>query len=140
MLGSIPSELSSLTNLQFVHLGSNGLSGFIADSFYDLDLLELDLSWQSNNYINCTSSDGRVVEPLYQMGDPDKDFNQGLEGKFLEQIFRLQSLKHVNLDQNSFSGSVSAGIQNLQQLGRFNGTAAEANHYLGYNSLVPQFL
>lgn len=91
MLGSIPSELSSLTNLQFVHLGSNGLSGFIADSFYDLDLLELDLSWQSNNYINCTSSDGRVVEPLYQMGDPDKDSIKALKGNSLSKFLDFKA-------------------------------------------------
>jgi hypothetical protein len=107
MLGSIPSELSTLTNLQFVHLGSNGFSGSIADSFYDLDLLDLDLLWQSNNYINCTSSDGRVVEPLYQMGDPDKDYNQGLEGKFLEQLFRLQSLGGVASQQVRRTGVLS---------------------------------
>jgi hypothetical protein len=81
-------------------------------------LVHLDLSWQSNNHDNCTTSDGRVIEPLYQMGDPDNDINYGLEGKFLEQIGRLENLQYINLDHNSFDGTISQSIENLKQLGK----------------------
>ena len=106
-----------MSNLKHLDLGSNGLSGDVAE-IYRLTLLEyLDLSWQSNNFGNCTSSDGRVVEPLYQMGNIDNDFNTGFHGKFLEQIGQLNNLQYLNLDQNSFSGRIAASINNLRQLG-----------------------
>jgi hypothetical protein len=52
------------------------------------------------------------------MGDPDDDYNYGLEGKFLEQVGRLEKLQYINLDQNSFDGTISRGVENLQQLGK----------------------
>jgi hypothetical protein len=52
------------------------------------------------------------------MGDPDDDYNYGLEGKFLEQVGRLENLQYINLDQNSFDGTISPGIGNLKQLGK----------------------
>jgi hypothetical protein len=110
-----------LSNLKHLDVGLNGLSGIVAGEFYNLsNLTYLDLSWQSNNvYFNCTTSDGSVMEPLYQLGDPDSDYNIGLQGKFLEEIGRLRNLVHINLEQNSFEGSISPSIKDIEQLGKF---------------------
>jgi hypothetical protein len=118
---TIPSEIGLLSDLKHLDISLNGLSGFVADEFYNLSSLKyLDLSWQSNNYyVNCTTSDGSVVEPLYQLGDPDNDYNIGLRGKFLEEIGRLRNLVHINLDQNSFEGSILPYIEDVEQLGKF---------------------
>jgi hypothetical protein len=113
--GEMARELSMLTKLQHLDLAFNGLSGIVFE--VSQSLVHLDLSWQSNNPDNCTTSDGRVVEPLYQMGDPDNEYNYGLEGKFLEQINRLENLRYINLDHNSFDGTISQSIENLKQLG-----------------------
>jgi hypothetical protein len=110
-----------LSNLKHLDVSLNGFSGIVAGEFYNLsNLTYLDLSWQSNNvYVNCTTSNGIVVEPLYQLGDPDNDYNIGLRGKFLEEIGRLRNLVHINLDQNSFEGSISPYIKDVEQLGKF---------------------
>lgn len=118
--GSMPSELGLLTNLYHLDINSNGLSGMIPEDFFRLSQLSyLDISWQSNNDDNCTASDGRVVEPLYKMGDEDLGWNYGLESNFLENIGRLKNLVHLNLDQNYFTGSIPDDIKSLQQLGEF---------------------
>jgi hypothetical protein len=108
--------LSDKTKLQHLDLAFNGLSGIVSE--VSQSLVHLDLSWQSNNQDNCTTSDGRVVEPLHQMGDPENDISYGLEGKFLEQIGRLENLQYINLDHNSFDGTISQSIENLKQLGK----------------------
>jgi hypothetical protein len=120
LFGTMPSELGLLTNLYHLDITANGLSGVIPEEFFSLSKLSyLDISWQSNNHDNCTASDGRVVQPLYKMGDEDLGWNYGLETNFLEKISRLENLVYVNLDQNYFTGSVSDDIKNLQQLGEF---------------------
>lgn len=119
LVGTLPPEMGLLSNLQLLDLQSNGLSGYVTDEFFDLSMLvSLNISYQYSNWENCTSSDGDVIEPFYQMGDPDNDENNGLEGNFLEKIGRLQYLKEVNLDQNSFVGSISTEIGNLLELGK----------------------
>jgi hypothetical protein len=45
------------------------------------------------------------------------NFNDGLKGVFLENIGQLGSLKEIYLGENSFSGSISPSIQNVQELG-----------------------
>jgi hypothetical protein len=121
LVGTIPPEMGLLSNLKHLDVQVNGLSGFVAREFYDLsNLTYLDLSWQSNNYyLNCTTSDGSFVDPLYQLGHPDNDYNIGLQGKILEEIGHLRNLVHIDLNQNSFEGSISPSIKDVEQLGKF---------------------
>jgi hypothetical protein len=119
LFGTMPSEIGLLSYLHHIELYLNGLSGFIADDFFNLPLEYVDLSYQDRyDHANCTSSDGSVIEMDYQMGDPDNDKNVGFQGNFFEQISRLQNLRRVWLNWNSFSGSIEPDIGKLQKLGK----------------------
>jgi hypothetical protein len=104
--------------LQHIELNFNGLSEFVADDFYNLPLEYVNLSYQNMNEAKCTSNDGSVIEMYYQRGDPDNDKNIGFQGKFLEQIGRLQNLRHLELCWNSFSGCIPSAIGHLHNLGK----------------------
>lgn len=120
LYGTMASELGLLTNLLHIDISSNGLHGLLPDEFFNLAQLSfLDLSWQSNNYNNCTASDGTIVQPLYKMGDEGLRWNYGLQGSFFLNIGRLSNLVHIMIDQNSFTGPISADIKRLQQLCKF---------------------
>ena len=92
-------------------------SSFVPQCF--LQLSYIDLSWQSNTYDNCTTSDGNVVEPLYKMGEPDNGWNYGLEGEFFKNVGPLQNIVHIDIEWNYFTGSISHDIKNLQNLGKY---------------------
>lgn len=111
-----------LANVYHVDLSHNGLSGFVPDEFFNLSSLStIDLGCQKYggrycHEINCTSSDGSVIDP--QMKDSGTVYKIGLEGTFFEKIGLLKALKQIIVMGNSFSGSISPEIQNLENLGK----------------------
>ena len=119
LIGTMQPEVGLMSSLRHIELNFNGMSGLIPDDFYNLPLEYVNLSDQvENEGYNCTSSDGSVVDIYYQLGDPDNAVNIGFQGKFLEQIGRLQNLRHLGLGWNSFSGSIASDVGNLQKLGK----------------------
>ena len=105
-----------MSRLQELNLALNRLSGYIPDAFYNLSsLIRVDLSSQGQArttvYRSCTLSNGAEGNPNYN------DDNLGLEGAFLENVWRLQGLREIVLYENYFSGTIAPEIGNLKQLG-----------------------
>lgn len=113
-----------LSNLYYVDLSYNGLTGSVPDEFFNLSSLStitLDCQKYSGYYCdktNCTSSDGSVID--LEMKDSRTVNKIGLEGNFFENIGLLKALKRVTVLGNSFSGSISPEIRNLENLGKQN--------------------
>jgi len=81
--GSLPSELSQLTNLDFLNLSKNGLTGSIP-----VELCRL--------------------EHVYNLNLGQNQFS----GAILPEILTMASLRYLNLEENDFSGEIPTIIGN----------------------------
>ena len=123
--GTLPSELSMLTELKILDLSHNFLSGTIP---YDLSALSklqyVDLSHNMFSVIN----DNMDVDWSYRNPVP-------------ELFFRFPKVKYLDLSSNNFDGEIPndtpVRMQNLQHLNlqnnRFNGTIPETFKELKYH-------
>ena len=122
--------------LQDLDLALNRLSGFIPDEFYNLSsLVRVDFNSQGqadttvqpirdkDAYRSCRLSNGAVGNPHYN------DDNLGLEGAFLENVWRLQGLREIVLNENYFSGTIASEIGNIKRLGE-NSVSSVCNFFL----------
>jgi hypothetical protein len=115
LLGSLPSQIGLLTNIQKLNLEDNGINGYVPDELFNMSsLTHLNLAWQYGNERNCTTSKGDLVELFLTSTGK---YNEGLEGTILEKINLLRHLKEIHVEGNYFSGTISPEIKNLKQLG-----------------------
>ena len=109
--GSIPAELGDLTNLESLNLSSNGLSGSIPAELGDLTNLErLYLSWNGlSGSVPAELGDLTNLERLYL-------FSNGLSGSIPAELGDLTNLRVLSLWSNSLSGGIPAELGDLTNL------------------------
>ncbi|KAH6798355.1 hypothetical protein C2S51_034839 [Perilla frutescens var. frutescens] len=124
LTGSLSSKhFEGLSNLVYIILGSNFLSGNIPPSLFDLPSLQkLQLS---NNKFSGQIDEFPVSNPFI-LGTLDLSSNQ-LEGSIPESFFKLKGLSVLSLSSNLFNGTLK--LEMIQRLG--NLTRLD----LGYNKL-----
>jgi hypothetical protein len=111
LTGTIPTELSSLTNLRVLDLGGNQLSGSIPSqlgSLNSLESLHLDNN-QLSGSIPIELSNLSSLEYLYL------DRNK-LSGNIPVELGNLTPLTELNLASNQLSGSIPPALCNLLNL------------------------
>ncbi|KAI3465885.1 hypothetical protein Pfo_022548 [Paulownia fortunei] len=136
LIGSIPTQLSSLRSLQILTLSQNKLTGQIPVEIFSLSsLIHLDLSYNMltgtiplevcnlRNLVGLDLSYNRLMGPIPsaigELGILQKlDFSSNsLTGSIPESIQQLHSLNFLALSNNRLSGTfprVLTGLQNLQ--------------------------
>jgi hypothetical protein len=119
LYGTIPPEISTMPNLLSLELHGNGLSGYIPVEMYDATKLQLlNVAMQYDYNYECKRSNGTTVYTLYARGNPQNGYNWGLTGNVLgNQTNRWQSMKGLQLFDNSFSGEIADEIGELKYLG-----------------------
>ena len=116
LVGTLPSELSALTNLVSLDFDSNAnLGGTLPAEFGGLiQLTSLD--------IDSGSFSGTIPESLYQLTNLealDIDLNQ-FTGTLSTSIGNLVNLNVLQIDSNAFTGPVPSEINQLENLSEFN--------------------
>ncbi|KAL3321851.1 hypothetical protein AABB24_039463 [Solanum stoloniferum] len=121
ILGSLPSSLGSLSNLDFMSLYNNSITGTVPLELGKLSSLRvLDLSWNSfTGEIPSSVSDIKNLSVL----DLSSNF---LSGQIPVEFGSFLGLKLLNLSNNSLSSSIPSEISNLPELVELD---------LGYNYL-----
>ena len=118
LVGTMPSELGIMENLEQLDLSYNGLSGTFPTDTSKLNLVKLNLAEQYYNDHSCTSSDGTIINTMYSHGIESNGQNMGITGSILgPQIGNMMSLEEIVIQGNFFSGSISSEIGSLKQLG-----------------------
>eukprot|EP01124_Arcella_intermedia_P029350 TRINITY_DN6180_c0_g1_i1.p1 TRINITY_DN6180_c0_g1~~TRINITY_DN6180_c0_g1_i1.p1 ORF type:complete len:259 (+),score=42.64 TRINITY_DN6180_c0_g1_i1:47-823(+) len=131
LIGTIPTEIALLANLQFLYLSSNYLSGSIPTEMsrlsnliqigFDKNLLSgsfPDLS-ASKNLQNIFLQDNKFTGPLDPFGKlPNLQIlylsRNSLLGTIPDSLGQLYSLQQVGVDYNMLSGAVPAGFGDRQ--------------------------
>jgi Leucine-rich repeat (LRR) protein len=109
--GSIPSQLTNLTNLDFIYLSSNTLTGIIPSELSGLkNLEEIDLSFNQLTG-NIPHSIGNLTHltGLYLNSN-------NLSGQIPEELGELTNLTTLNLSRNKLNGELPQEIRNLINL------------------------
>jgi Leucine-rich repeat (LRR) protein len=113
LIGSIPTELGSLTKLQYLNLGSNQLIGSIPTGLGSLaNLMVLYL------YGNGLTGYIPPVSGLANLAELDLR-NNYLTG-YIPPVDSLTKLTYLNLSTNRLSGSIPSGLSNLAKLTYLN--------------------
>ena len=111
LMGSIPSSIGNLTNLEYLNLFRNKLSGKIPSSIANLTNLQ-SLVLDANNLSgNIPSSIGNLINLKILSLDGNK-----LSGKIPSSIGNLTNLQALDLPGNQLSGSFPSSIGNLINL------------------------
>eukprot|EP01032_Pedospumella_encystans_P008932 gene8932-10550_t len=100
-----------MSQLQWIYLSYNNLTGTIPDTMYNLtNLLSMGLT---DNRLSGTISDH--IAQLSQLQTLTLEFNR-LAGPLLKSLFSIQALLEVTLNNNGFTGSIPDNIGNLPAL------------------------
>ncbi|EPS58571.1 hypothetical protein M569_16242, partial [Genlisea aurea] len=106
LTGSIPSSISSLTQLSAMSLNDNGLSGEIPDAFGDLPVLvNLDLS--SNNLSGQLPSSMQKLSSLTTLHLQNNQISGTLD------VLQNLSLKDLNVENNLFNGPIPSPVESI---------------------------
>ena len=99
LYGTIPSEMGSMPNLLSLELQGNGLSGEIPLELGNADKLQLlNVALQFQYAYQCAASDGRIVNTMFQKGNPENGYNWGLMGSTLgDNVNKWKSMKGIHL-------------------------------------------
>ena len=118
LYGTIPSEMGSMPNLLSLELQGNGLSGEIPLELGNADKLQLlNVALQFQYAYQCAASDGRIVNTMFQKGNPENGYNWGLMGSTLgDNVNKWKSMKGIHLFDNSITGSIAPAIGDLKYL------------------------
>ena len=109
--GSIPSSISSLSNLSTLSLSYNSLSGSIPSSIGNLSNL-ISLSIDSNDLSGFIPSAFGNLSNLILFNASYND----LSGSIPSSIGNLDNLRYLHLNSNSLRGSIPSSIGNLSNL------------------------
>lgn len=127
--GSIPSSFGNLSSLEEIDLSNNQLSSVIPASLFGLDkLVRLDLS--VNSFVGALPADVSRLIQTYQM-DLSSNF---FIGTIPQSIGQLKMVTYLNLSHNSFGGPIPDTLQKLTSLASLD---------LSFNNLsgtIPMFL
>ncbi|XP_050147117.1 MDIS1-interacting receptor like kinase 2-like isoform X10 [Malus sylvestris] len=127
---SIPSELGLCTNLTHLSLSSNNLNGELPLSLSNLkSLVQLDL--HNNRFI------GQILLSLVSNWTELVSLNlqhNSFNGTISVETGQLRQLQYLNLYSNKFSGEIPQSLGNLSQL---QGLSLDQNHLRGE---IPQSL
>lgn len=111
LVGSLPSELYSLTALQYLYISFNGLEGSLDGTIRNLN--QLQVLWASNNMISGTLPDGigglDSLKTLYLN-------NNQFSGTIPDSIGFPDKLENINLSYNAFGGSLPTSLGALLNL------------------------
>lgn len=139
LVGSIPSSISSLNQLQHIILTRNSLSSTIPSSLWRLQkLIKLDLSW--NNLSGSVPTDLGKLTAITNMdlssnqlsgdiptsfGDLDMMIYLNLSNKFFQgsipdSLGKLFSITQFDLSSNELSGAIPKSLVNLTYLANLN--------------------
>jgi len=115
LTGSLPEDISSLTELISLDLSGNQITGKIPNSIGSLDsLIFLDLS---ENEIEDSIPEG--IGNLKYLKTLNLS-NNNLTGIILESIGNLDSLQNLNLSNNKLNGEIPNSLSNLDSLTSFD--------------------
>ena len=115
LTGSIPSSLGSLTNLEELWLYGNQLTGSIPSSLGSLTNLRLLVLWENQLTGSIPSSLGSLTN-LEELGLAD---NQ-LTGSIPSSLGSLTNLQHLSLYRNQLTGSIPSSLGSLTNLQHLN--------------------
>lgn len=112
--GTIPADVSLLTDLQILNLASNVVNGPIPSSIAGLNKM-------TTMVLNGNSLSGDLsgidFSKLTLLDILDVSSNE-LEGALPDSLTSLPSISILVMDNNNFSGGIPASISNLQSLGK----------------------
>ncbi len=111
--GSLPAELGSLTQLDYLNLGSNNLTGPIPSEFSDLVNLRSLLLRSANLSGSIPVSLGSLVS----LGGFDIAYNN-ISGSIPDEIGNLTQLVNFDVTENNLSGPIPESFSNLTLLDR----------------------
>ena len=109
--GKIPAELGDLANLERLHLFSNELSGSIPPELGSLSNLEV--LYLSNNQLS-----GKIPAELGDLANLERLylFSNELSGSIPPELGSLSNLEVLHLNNNQLTGWIPAGLGNLSNL------------------------
>ena len=110
--GTIPVDLSLLSNLQILNLGSNAIGGPIPSTITNLAGLTTLVLFDNALTGDLTTLDFAKLAELQIL---DVSVNS-LQGSIPDSLWSMPSLVVLVLDDNGFSGQISTSIANLQSL------------------------
>nr|XP_034929847.1 probable leucine-rich repeat receptor-like protein kinase At1g35710 [Populus alba] len=109
--GSIPPQISILTQLRYLNLSSNNLAGELPSSLGNLSrLVELDFS--SNNFTNSIPPELGNLKNLVNLSLSYNNFS----GPIHSALCHLENLRHLFMDHNSLEGALPKEIGNMKNL------------------------
>ncbi|THG19874.1 hypothetical protein TEA_014519 [Camellia sinensis var. sinensis] len=113
--GNIPSEIGNISNLAFLNLQQNGLTGFIPSTIKALGKLQI--LYLSNNRLQGSIPDD--ICQLKNMGDLGLDQNE-LFGLIPECLGNSTSLRYLYLNSNKLTFAIPTRLGNLKDILEIN--------------------
>ncbi|KAI7999926.1 putative LRR receptor-like serine/threonine-protein kinase [Camellia lanceoleosa] len=113
--GNIPSEIGNITNLAFLNLQQNGLTGFIPSTIKVLGKLQI--LYLSNNRLQGSIPDD--ICQLKNMGDLRLNQNE-LFGLIPECLGNITSLRYLYLNSNKLTFAIPTRLGNLKDILEIN--------------------
>ena len=123
LTGVIPTQLSSLINLQGLSLGGNQLTGEIPAALGSLAKLK----WLYLNVNRLTGEIPAALGSLANLTELELSSNR-LSGEIPDELRRLAALAHLSLRGNALSGEIPAWLGNLANL---NSLLLSGNSFTG---------
>ncbi|KAM7473900.1 hypothetical protein LguiB_021143 [Lonicera macranthoides] len=125
-MGTIPSELGQLTNLVFISLCVNNLTGTIPSSLFNISTIT-DFWMTSNQLIGTLPANiGLTLPNLQRISFASNNFH----GEILGSFSNASQLQILQMPRNILTGQVPANLGSLQNLHVFN----IENNLLGTNA------
>ncbi|KAL7241981.1 hypothetical protein ACSBR1_014539 [Camellia fascicularis] len=113
--GNIPSEIGNISNLAFLNLQQNGLTGFILSTIKVLGKLQI--LYLSNNRLQGSIPDD--ICQLKNMGDLRLNQNE-LFGLIPECLGNITSLRYLYLNSNKLTFAIPTRLGNLKDILEIN--------------------
>ncbi|KAL7242122.1 hypothetical protein ACSBR1_014655 [Camellia fascicularis] len=113
--GNIPSEIGNLSNLAFLRLQQNDLTGSIPSTVKVLGKLQV--LYLSDNRLQGSLPDGLCQ--FENMGDLRLNHNE-LSGLIPECLGNITSLRYLYLDSNKLSSGIPTSLRNLKDILEIN--------------------
>lgn len=130
--GSLPSELSALTDLVTLDLSQNALTGSLPKSLSTIKSLRY-LMLRDNGLKGAIPKDFANFENLRELHLGQNE----LEGKIPNEIEHIATLKALGLESNQFVGTIP-GLTDLESLSKFHMMQIQSPGYWLINSFVSQ--